>query len=141
VASRRAAAAVFIAYNLLLALLWAPHNPVFAAAHLAATALPTLLASTPFADAYPAFAVIGIWTEMGAVLPLLHPDGAAAREAAALWLDGLLFGTHWHTEWIARMPWAWLSSDTVRSSRSRRRCSAQAIRSGRRSRARTPPDR
>jgi membrane-associated phospholipid phosphatase len=61
-ASRRAAAAVFIAYNL-------------------------LLASTPFADAYPAFAVIGIWTEMGAVLPLLHPDGAAAREAAALWLE------------------------------------------------------
>jgi membrane-associated phospholipid phosphatase len=110
VASRRAAAAVFIAYNLLLALLWAPHNLVFAAAHLAAIALPTLLASTPFADAYPAFAVIGIWTEMGAVLPLLHPDGAAAREAAALWLDGFLFGTHWHTEWIARMPWAWLST-------------------------------
>jgi membrane-associated phospholipid phosphatase len=110
VASRRAAAAVFIAYNLLLALLWAPHNLVFAAAHLAAIALPTLLASTPFADAYPAFAVIGIWTEMGAVLPLLHPDGAAAREAAALWLDGLLFGIHWHTEWIARMPWAWLST-------------------------------
>jgi membrane-associated phospholipid phosphatase len=113
VASRRAAAAVFIAYNLLLALLWAPHNLVFAAAHLAAIALPTLLASTPFADAYPAFAVIGIWTEMGAILPLLHPDGAAgaaARDAAALRVDALVFGTHWHTQWIALMPWGWLST-------------------------------
>lgn len=110
VASRRAAAAVFIAYNLLLALLWAPHNLVFAAAHLAAAALPTLLALTPVADCYPAFAVIGIWTEMGAILPLLHPDGAAARDAAALRLDAFVFGTHWHTEWIARMPWSWLST-------------------------------
>jgi membrane-associated phospholipid phosphatase len=110
VASRRAAAAVFIAYNLLLAVLWAPRSLVFAGAHLAAIALPALLASTPFADAYPAFAVMGIWTEMGAILPLLHPDGAAARDAAALRVDALLFGTHWHTEWIARMPWAWLST-------------------------------
>jgi membrane-associated phospholipid phosphatase len=111
--SRRAAAAVFIAYNLLLALLWAPHNLAFAGAHIAAAVLPTLLAPTPFADCYPAFAVIGIWTEMGAILPLLHPDGAigaAARDAAALRLDALVFGTHWHTEWIARMPWGWLSS-------------------------------
>jgi membrane-associated phospholipid phosphatase len=110
VASRRAAAAVFIAYNLLLALLWAPHNLVFAGAHLAAVALPALLAATPFADAYPAFAVMAIWTEMGAILPLLHPDGAAARDAAALHLDGLIFGTHWHSQWIALMPWAWLST-------------------------------
>ena len=109
-ASRRAAAAVFIAYNLLLALLWAPHNLYFAAAHIAAAVLPTLLAPTPFADCYPAFAVIGIWTEMGAILPLLHPDGAASRDAAVLWLDGKVFGTHWHTEWMARMPWGWLSS-------------------------------
>jgi len=104
---------VFIAYNLLLALLWAPHNLAFAGAHIAAAVLPPLLAPTPFADSYPAFAVIGIWTEMGAILPLLHPDGAAgaaARDAAALRLDALVFGTHWHTEWIARMPWGWLSS-------------------------------
>jgi len=101
---------VFIAYNLLLALLWVPHNLAFAGAHIAAVVLPTLLAPTPFADCYPAFAVIGIWTEMGAILPLLHPDGAASRDAAVLWLDGKLFGTHWHTEWLARMPWGWLSS-------------------------------
>jgi len=110
VASRRAAAAVFIAYNLLLALLWAPHNLVFAGAHLAAIALPSLFSATPFADAYPAFAVMAIWTEMGAILPMLHPDGAAARDAAALHLDGLIFGTHWHTQWIALMPWSWLST-------------------------------
>jgi membrane-associated phospholipid phosphatase len=108
--SRRAAAAVFIAYNLLLALLWAPHSVVFAGAHLVAAVLPSFLAPTPFADVYPAFAVMGIWTEMGAILPLLHPDGASIRDAAALHLDGLLFGTHWHTEWMARMPWAWLST-------------------------------
>jgi membrane-associated phospholipid phosphatase len=108
--SRRAAAAVFIAYNLLLALLWAPHSLVLAGAHIAAAVLPTLLAPTPFADCYPAFAVIGIWTEMGAILPVLHPDGVVSRDAAALRLDALVFGTHWHTEWIARMPWGWLSS-------------------------------
>ncbi len=101
---------MFIAYNLLLALLWAPHRLVFAAAHLAAVALPTLLAPTPVADCYPAFAVLCLWTELGAILPRLHPDGAAARDAAALHLDAMLFGTHWHTEWIARMPWAWLST-------------------------------
>jgi membrane-associated phospholipid phosphatase len=121
VASRRAAAGVFIGYNLLLALLWAgvglkhPLHPVnviaFAAAmtHLAAVSFPGLLESTVLGDSYPAFAVMGIWTEMGLILPRLHPDGAPLRDAAALRLDAMLFGTHWHTEWIARMPWAWLS--------------------------------
>jgi membrane-associated phospholipid phosphatase len=118
VASHRAAAAVFIGYNLLLALLWAgigvrdPRGVAFAIAlaHLVATALPALLASTPIADSYPAFAVVGIWTEMGAILPRLHPDGALVRDAAVLRLDSLLFGAHWHTEWIIRMPWSWLST-------------------------------
>jgi membrane-associated phospholipid phosphatase len=120
VASRRAAAAVFIAYNLLLALLWAGvglKHPLqllslaFAAAmtHLAAVSLPGLLESSAVADCYPAFAVMGIWTEMGLILPRLHPDGGALRDAAALRVDALLFGVHWHTEWISRMPWPWLS--------------------------------
>jgi membrane-associated phospholipid phosphatase len=118
VASHRAAAAVFIGYNLLLALLWAgiglrdPHSVAVVAvlAHLAATAAPALLALTPVVDSYPAFAVMGIWTEMGVILPRLHPEGAAFRDAAVLRLDALLFGAHWHTEWIAQMPWAWLSA-------------------------------
>src|SRR5262249_55912253 len=47
---------------------------------------------------------------MGAILPRLHSEGSAARDALALKLDELLLGAHWHTEWIARMPWTWLSA-------------------------------
>jgi membrane-associated phospholipid phosphatase len=111
VASRRAAAAVFITYNLLLALLWAGVGSFAAATiHLAAVLLPGLLSATALADVYPAFAVMGIWTEMGAILPRLHPDGATLRDAAALHVDALVFGTHWHVQWLAHMPWPWLSS-------------------------------
>jgi membrane-associated phospholipid phosphatase len=102
---------VFIAYNLLLAMLWAAAGS-FAAAmiHVAAVLLPTLLASTALADIYPALAVMGIWTEMGAILPRLHPDGATLRDAVALHVDMIVFGTHWHVAWLARMPWPWFSA-------------------------------
>jgi membrane-associated phospholipid phosphatase len=118
VASRRAAAAVFIGYNVLLAVLWAalaaherplahwlPLAAVFV--HLGATLIPALVDATPLAELYPLLTVIGVWTEMGTILPRLHPLGVL--DPAVVRLDAILFGTNWHVAWIARMPWPWLS--------------------------------
>jgi membrane-associated phospholipid phosphatase len=116
VASRRAAAAVFITYNLLLAGLWMVPAPVpsprwlpIAAmlAHLAATQIPKLLERTIAADLYPVLAVPLVWAEMGRILPRLHTLGIL--DPAVVHFDALVFGSNWHLTWIAAMPWPWLS--------------------------------
>jgi membrane-associated phospholipid phosphatase len=120
---------VVAAYNLLLAGAWAlaasaaPHRAPASwwvvVAHLTAALLLWLVHSARARvaarvagvvaiaiDVYPLLMVAGAWTELGSLLPLLHPR---SYDRIALWLDGLVFGTHWHLRWVAGMPWPWLS--------------------------------
>ncbi len=107
-------------YNLLLAVVWAgvpvtPLAPPLSLAHLAAAALPFLLRRAgpdlprgvaALREAYPLLWILGFWTELGYLLPLLHP---AFFDSAIQRLDRAAFGVHWHVEWMARAPSLWLS--------------------------------
>jgi len=57
-------------------------------------------------DIYPLLAVAAAWTELGHLIPLIHPR---SFDDLIFLLDGLVFGTHWHLRWIAAMPWPWLA--------------------------------
>jgi membrane-associated phospholipid phosphatase len=108
-------------YNVLLAVLWlaalplAPYAGWIAGAHVAAAGLPWLLTRagnrlTPFGrvarEAYPLIWLLGFWTELGYLLPLLHP---VMRDAAITGLDLAVFGRHWSSDWMERMPERWVS--------------------------------
>ena len=60
---------------------------------------------TVAADLYPLIVVAGAWTELGPLIPMLHPR---SYDSLVLWADGIIFGTHWHLRWINGMPWPWL---------------------------------
>jgi membrane-associated phospholipid phosphatase len=111
---------VLTGYNALLAAVWGslatavPYAAGIGAAHAAAAALPALLArarrlAPPLAvlrELYPLLWLLGFWTELGLLRPLLHRSTYDAGIAA---LDLACFGTHLNVVWIARMPGRWLS--------------------------------
>ena len=109
------------AYNLLLAVVWASlttrvsYAPWLCAVHLVAASLPIALRQCPrprwrvtacLREYYPLLWLVGFWTELGYLLPLLHPrffDAAVER------LDVTLFGASWSTKWMERAPSLWVS--------------------------------
>jgi membrane-associated phospholipid phosphatase len=120
---------VVAAYNLLLAFVWlgawwsipqrAGAGWVVAALHFVLAALPWLvdtrrgrvtarLASLLglMADLYPLLVLVGTWAELGPLIALLYRH---YYDLIDLWLDQMVFGTHWHLRWIADMPWPWLA--------------------------------
>jgi len=108
-------------YNLLLAAVWgvllprAPYAPWIFAAHLAAVGLPWLLdrtgdrlspAGRALREVYPLLLILGYWSELGFIRELLH---ARAFDATIAALDLSVFGVHWNSVWMPRMPERWLS--------------------------------
>ncbi len=107
------------AYNLLLAALWVPAAPALlpwpTMAHLAAACLPSLLdrdwgrgdaVARALREAYPLFLLLGFWSELGSLLPLLH---RFTNDDLIAGLDLAIFGTHLNATWATRMPQPWLS--------------------------------
>ena len=109
------------AYNLLLAGAWAPHldRGAYAAwifaAHIAAAALPWLLARAPrkpsgpmtvLRDIYPLVFLLAFWPELDLVHDVRSGEMFDAPIAA---LDRLIFGQHLHALWMPSMPRLWLS--------------------------------
>jgi membrane-associated phospholipid phosphatase len=105
--------------NLALAGAWLvagdPGAPAAAALHLAALAVPAALdrlatraprPATVAREAWPLVLLFTFWSELGPLLPRLHP---VANDAFIARLDLALFGRHWNTEWAALMPWPWLT--------------------------------
>lgn len=108
-------------YNLLLALVWgvvlprAPYAPWIFAAHLVAVSLPWLIdragdrlspAGRAVREAYPLLLILGYWSELGFIRELLH---ARAFDAPIAALDLAVFGAHWNSVWMPRMPERWFS--------------------------------
>lgn len=106
------------AYNLLVGVLWLSTGGAAGAAaaglHVAAAILPwglDRLAARGFRIAagsrelYPLALLFGFWTELGHLLPLIHPSTYDAL--VARW-DLALFGRHWSLDWPAAMPSRWL---------------------------------
>lgn len=108
-------------YNAALALVWATLlGQSWAAlpicgAHAVAVSLPWLLArARPRAstvvgvlrEIYPLLWLLGFWSELGLIRPLLHADANDALIRAA---DVAVFGVHLHSIWMPAMPAAWLS--------------------------------
>jgi membrane-associated phospholipid phosphatase len=120
---------VVVAYNLLLAVVWALawwHSPVRAAAGWWAALAHLSLATVPWVvdtrrgrltaqiaslaalivDIYPLLVLLGTWAELGPLIAILYRH---SYDRVDLWLDQLIFGTHWHLRWFAGMPWPWLA--------------------------------
>ncbi|NOT08129.1 MAG: phosphatase PAP2 family protein [Gemmatimonadales bacterium] len=107
--------------NLILLTSWLPAAPRvplaawFTLVHLAALALPSLLARADrplspvtrlLREIYPLLWAAAFWSELGlrnGVLPSMSNDGLVAG-----W-DQALFGTHLNVTWIGAMPWVPLS--------------------------------
>jgi membrane-associated phospholipid phosphatase len=120
---------IVVDYNLLLALVWviawrhaperAPNGWAAALTHLALAALPWLV-DTPrgrytariaslvalAVDLYPLLVLVGTWAELGPLIAVLYRH---TYDLVDLWLDQLVFGTHWHLRLMPGMPWPWLA--------------------------------
>ncbi len=109
------------AYNLLLGATWwanwrqAPHAPWIAIAHLAAAALPWLIARAPrrrwdfmaaLREIYPLVLLLAFWTELDLLRGVLAADGFDAKIQS---LDLAVFGIHLHAVLLPRMDALWLS--------------------------------
>lgn len=108
-------------YNILLALVWAQlvgrvsYAPLIMVAHIVAAFMPRLLERAPLAavgltnslrQLYPLLWLLAFWTELDYLRANLHHT---ANDAPIIALDLAIFGVHWNSEWIARMPHLWLS--------------------------------
>lgn len=115
---RRALDRLLVAYNLLVGGLWlatgGAGGAAAAGAHVAAAILPAGLdrlgargsrIGAALRDLYPLALLFGFWTELGHLLPLLHP---ATHDALVAGWDLALFGRHWSLAWRAAMPSRWL---------------------------------
>jgi membrane-associated phospholipid phosphatase len=119
---------VVTSYNVLLGLVWllaawaapqrAPFGWLLALAHFALAPVPWLFrsrsgrvtariasAATLAADLYPLVVLVGTWTELGPLISALYRQ---YYDVVDLWLDQLVFGTHWHLRLLPSMPWPWL---------------------------------
>ena len=108
-------------YNILLALVWAQlvgrvsYAPMILIAHVVAAFMPRLLERVPatangfttnLRDLYPLLWMLAFWTELDYLRTYLHQ---AANDAPIMALDYAIFGLHWNSEWIVRMPQVWFS--------------------------------
>lgn len=108
-------------YNVFLALVWAQlvgrvsYAPLILIAHGVAAFMPRLLERTPetakgltnnLRQLYPLLWLLAFWTELDYLRVYLHQ---AANDAPIIALDSAIFGVHWSSEWIARMPQVWFS--------------------------------
>lgn len=112
------------AYNAILVAVWvaawgrAPHAPWLALAHLAALALPALLARAPdrlspplraLRELYPLVWLAAFWPELDLVHQLrttpTFDHQIAALDVAWFGIDG----NHLNLIWMSRMPYGWLS--------------------------------
>ena len=121
---------VVIAYNVLLAFIWAlawQHAParastgwLMALVHVALAAAASVVGSARgrvgtrvaslvalVVDLYPLGVLAATWAELGPLISIFYRH---TYDLVDLWLDQLVFGTHWHLRWIAAMPWRWLAA-------------------------------
>lgn len=109
------------AYNLLLGSIWwanwrqASHAPWIAIAHLAAAALPWLIAHAPrrrwgfmaaLREIYPLVLLLALWTELDLLRDVLGHHGFDTQIQS---LDIAVFGVHLHAVLLPRLDALWLS--------------------------------